>query len=118
MREVLADQDTVFTCTAEGQVQWRLQLDDTGDSEILATCEQTCDEMNNMNKLFNANIVNVPKSSSMTITAADPKEVVQLLNGSLQCLLVNETKRVASSRCNLSYVCKQFHRAIILLEYC
>lgn len=83
MREVLADQDTVFTCTAEGQVEWRFEYIYSSRFVSLAICDNTCEELNDFNNLFKASIVKARHSSSMTIRAVKHRNIVLLTNGSL-----------------------------------
>ncbi|XP_025101081.1 uncharacterized protein LOC112568157 isoform X2 [Pomacea canaliculata] len=104
VREVLADQDTVFTCTAEGHVEWKFEYNDSNKTVSLANCESTCKELNNYKNLFKASIVKARHSSSMTITTVKHRNIVHLLNGSLLCVLMAGSAQVASVRCGLHYV--------------
>ncbi|XP_025103102.1 uncharacterized protein LOC112569511 [Pomacea canaliculata] len=104
MREVLVDQDTVFTCTAEGQVEWRFEYSLYSQTVLLAKCESTCEELNSFNNLFKASILEARHSSSMTIRARKHRSIVHLTNGSLLCYRMNGSVQVASARCTLHYV--------------
>ncbi|XP_025101315.1 uncharacterized protein LOC112568294 [Pomacea canaliculata] len=104
VREVLADQVTVFTCTAEGQVEWRFGYNYSSRFVSLATCESTCEELNDFNNLFKASIVKARHSSSMTIRAVKHRNIVHLTNGSLLCYRMAGAGQGASARCGLHYV--------------
>lgn len=108
VREVLADQDTVFNCTAQGQVDWRLQRQGADSSDLLSTCADTCNKTDDFKKLFIANVVNSRHSSSMTIKASNRSDIGLLLNASLQCVLTDGISTVNSSHCELNLVCKHF----------
>ncbi|PVD27148.1 hypothetical protein C0Q70_12301 [Pomacea canaliculata] len=103
VREVLADQVTVFTCTAEGQVEWRFGYNYSSRFVSLATCESTCEELNDFNNLFKASIVKARHSSSMTIRAVKHRNIVHLTNGSLLCYRMAGAGQGASARCGLHY---------------
>ncbi|XP_025101326.1 uncharacterized protein LOC112568301 [Pomacea canaliculata] len=102
--EVLADQDTDFTCAAEGQVQWRLKVLGARSSELLATCEYGCTEMETYDNLFIAKIGDPLRSSHMTVRPGNRSNIL-LLGVSLQCVIVSETTPVPSAECNLNYAC-------------
>ncbi|XP_025103028.1 uncharacterized protein LOC112569453 isoform X2 [Pomacea canaliculata] len=103
MREVLADQDTVFICTAEGRVQWRLRYQGSSRSNLLAECQHVCHEMINFNKLFTFSIIHPRHSSSLTIKAVNHTDSVELMNRSLECT-VGEAGAINVARCDLNYV--------------
>ncbi|XP_025101419.1 uncharacterized protein LOC112568358 isoform X2 [Pomacea canaliculata] len=104
VREVLAGQDTVFNCTAQGQVDWRLQRQGADSSDLLSTCADTCNKTDDFKKLFIANVVNSRHSSSMTIKASNRSDIGLLLNASLQCVLTDGISTVNSSHCELNLV--------------
>lgn len=104
--EVLADQDTDFTCAAVGQVQWRLKSWGARSSELLATCDYGCTEMETYDNLFIAKIGDPLRSSHMTVRPGNRSNIL-LLGVSLQCVIVSETTPVPSAECNLNYACKQ-----------
>lgn len=103
VREVLADQDTVFTCTAQGEVDWRVLRYGATSSTSFAICNDTCHQFYNYSNLFMAKIVNPFQTSSMTITAANRSRIDMLINSTLECV---SSVHSDPYRCELNYVCK------------
>ncbi|PVD27153.1 hypothetical protein C0Q70_12307 [Pomacea canaliculata] len=101
VREVLADQDTVFTCTAQGEVDWRVLRYGATSSTSFAICNDTCHQFYNYSNLFMAKIVNPFQTSSMTITAANRSRIDMLINSTLECV---SSVHSDPYRCELNYV--------------
>lgn len=105
MWEVLADQESYFTCTAEGPVYWTLRSND--DSTIsIALCDKHCTLYNGYDGLFSANTIDLHKST-VIINAKNNSRVydnVQLVNGSLECSRWDQDTTTAA--CGLNFVCK------------
>lgn len=105
VQDILAGQETNFTCTAEGQVQWRWQLDKTVTSKLVAQCDIECTPINTFDGLFSSHFIDA-HTSSIIVKAVNNTRVyqdVRLVNGSLECTAGEETKS-----CGLNYVCKLF----------
>lgn len=110
MQEILAYQDTRFTCTTEGRVEWRLKIYDNREDKIimlsLAACDTKCLPLNTFNGLFIFSVVDV-NNTDLIIRPANNTRLtghVLIVNGSLQCIRGDVDHK--SAECGLNYVCK------------
>ncbi|XP_025101845.1 uncharacterized protein LOC112568651 [Pomacea canaliculata] len=104
VQELLADQETHFICTAEGPVQWRLQLSKTTIAYFLAVCDQQCVQLDTVNELFIARRTDAHRSAMIVKPASNPLiyNNIQYLNGNLGCS-VRDVDNM-SAWCGLNYV--------------
>ncbi|PVD27156.1 hypothetical protein C0Q70_12310 [Pomacea canaliculata] len=85
--EVLAEEETHFHCTAEGDMQWTLLLTNSSRPISLATCNTNCITLNTYQGLFAARITDL-HTSTLTINPKNNRKLydnIQLVNGSLEC---------------------------------
>lgn len=104
MQEVLADNETVFTCSAEGPVEWRFYYNTTM-SVTLANCEKTCLPVHTFG-IFNAEVINA-QTTAMIIKVVDHTKFydnIHLISGSLWCS--RKSRHGMPSSCGLNFVCK------------